>query len=81
MQIHHVLFGALLSFSGLLHASDMTGVWKTIDDQTGYSRGDVTVVKNADGTYSGTLTAKCPLPYKPLVEVCLKCNGKLKNGF
>ncbi|WP_257224018.1 MULTISPECIES: hypothetical protein [unclassified Acinetobacter] len=22
MQIHHVLFGALLSFSGLLHASD-----------------------------------------------------------
>ncbi len=32
MQIHHVLFGALLSFSGLLHASDMTDVWKTIDD-------------------------------------------------
>ena len=80
MQIHHVLFGALLSFSGLLHASDMTGVWKTIDDQTGYSRGDVTVVKNADGTYSGTLTAIRPLPYKPLVEVCLKCKGKLKNA-
>jgi hypothetical protein len=33
MQIHHVLFGALLSFSGLLHASDMTDVWKTIDDK------------------------------------------------
>lgn len=36
MQIHHVLFGALLSFSALLHANDMTSVWKTIDDQTGY---------------------------------------------
>ncbi len=42
MQIHHVLFEALLSFSGLLHANDMTSIWKTIDDQTGYSRGDVT---------------------------------------
>ena len=81
MQIHHVLFGALLSFSALLHANDITSGWKTIDDQTGYSRGDVTVVKNADGTYSGTLTAICRLPYKPLVEVCLKCKAKLSaNG-
>ncbi len=64
--------GHYFSFSGLLHASDMTGIWKTIDDQTGYSRGDVTVVKNADGTYSGTLTAIRPLPYKPLVGSMLK---------
>ncbi len=49
-----------------------------MDDQTGYSRGDVTIVKNADGTYSGTLTAIRPMPYKPLVEVCLKRKGKLK---
>ncbi|UUS64925.1 MULTISPECIES: hypothetical protein [unclassified Acinetobacter] len=48
MQIHHVLFGALLSFSGLLHANDMTGVWKTIDDQTADSHSDLIVPNNAD---------------------------------
>lgn len=60
-------------------ANDISGVWKTIDDQTGYSRGDVTVVKNPDGTYSGKLTAIRPLPYKPLVDVCEKCKGALKG--
>lgn len=79
MFIRHILFGTLLGLSGLLHANDIVGVWKTIDDQTGYSRGDVTVIKNADGTYSGKLTAIRPLPYKPLVKVCEKCKGKLKN--
>ena len=48
MQIHHVLFGALLSFSGLLHANDMTDVWKTIDDQTADSHSDLIVPNNAD---------------------------------
>ena len=79
MSIRRIVFGSLLCVSGLLQANDITGVWKTIDDQTGYSRGDVTVVKNADGTYSGKLTAIRPLPYKPLVEICVKCKGKLKN--
>ena len=71
---------ACLCMSSFSFANDMTGVWKTIDDQTGYSRGDVTVVKNADGTYSGKLTAIRPLPYKPLVETCAKCKGNLKNA-
>lgn len=68
-----------LYMSSFSIAEDMSGVWKTIDDQTGYSRGDVTVVKNADGSYSGKLTAIRPLPYKPLVETCAKCKGSLKN--
>lgn len=66
--------------NSFVSASDISGVWKTIDDQTGYSRGDVTIVKNSDGSYSGKLTAIRTLPYKALVETCVKCKGHLKNA-
>ena len=39
MSIRRIVFGSLLCVSGLLQANDITGVGKTIDDQTGYSRG------------------------------------------
>ena len=60
--------------------SDISGKWKTIDDQTGFSRGDVLVTKNSDGTFSGKIIAIRPLPGKPLVSVCLKCKGDLKDA-
>ena len=59
---------------------DITGKWKTIDDKTGFSRGDVLVTKNPDGTYSGKVIAIRPLPDKPLVSVCVKCKGELKDA-
>lgn len=59
---------------------DITGTWKTIDDKTGFSRGDVLIVKNPDGSYSGKITAIRPLPDKPLVSVCVKCKGELKDA-
>ncbi len=60
-------------------AADFAGKWKTVDDKTGFSRGDVLVIKNNDGTYSGKIIAIRPLPDKPLVEMCEKCKGALKN--
>ena len=60
--------------------TDIAGVWKTIDDKTGFSRGDVLITKNANGTYSGKIIAIRPLPDKPLVSVCLKCKGSLQNA-
>ena len=59
---------------------DLSGKWKTIDDQTGFSRGDVLVTKNPDGTYSGKIIAIRPLPGKPLVSVCTKCKDDLKDA-
>ena len=58
---------------------DIQGVWKTIDDKTGFSRGDVLITKNTDGSYSGKIIAIRPLPGKPLVSVCVKCKGELKD--
>lgn len=58
---------------------DIVGIWKSIDDQTGFSRADVAITKNADGTYSGKIIAIRPLPGKKLVEICVKCKGALKD--
>lgn len=60
--------------------TEIAGMWKTIDDKTGFSRGDVLITKNSDGSYSGKIVAIRPLPDKPLVSVCLKCKGSLKNA-
>ncbi|NWK75046.1 DUF2147 domain-containing protein [Acinetobacter cumulans] len=79
MILKRVLSIALLGFCSTLYANDMVGVWKTIDEQTGYSRADVTITKNSDGSYTGKITAIRPLPYKALVETCEKCKGPLKN--
>lgn len=72
---------ALLSvlFTNTIFAADLTGKWKTVDDKTGYSRADVEIFKNADGTYSGKIYAIRPLPDKPLEPKCINCKGDLKN--
>lgn len=62
-----------------IYAFDLSGKWKTVDDKTGYSRADVEIIKNADGTYSGKIYAIRPLPDKPLEPRCLQCKGSLKN--
>ncbi|WP_322898857.1 DUF2147 domain-containing protein [Acinetobacter tianfuensis] len=79
MRFNKFIFCTLLCFSGSLYANDIVGVWKTIDEQTGDSRGDVTISKNSDGSYTGKITAIRPLPYKPLISMCEKCKGPLKN--
>lgn len=68
-----------VSISTLSYANDLTGLWKTVDDKTGYSRADVEISKNADGSYSGKIITIRPLPDKPLEPLCLNCKGNLKN--
>lgn len=80
MRKKTLLLSSLICFSSATFANDMVGKWKTLDDQTGYSRADVIITKNSDGTYSGKISAIRPLPYKPLVEICTKCKGALKNA-
>ena len=67
--------------TAVVHAAepDFAGTWKTIDDKTGFSRADVLVTKNNDGSYSGKIITIRPLPDKPLVEICVKCRGSLKD--
>lgn len=71
-----LILAAQISFA---QTPSLEGLWKTIDDQTGYSRADVLVSKNANGQYTGKIVAIRPLPYKPLNEFCNKCKGELKD--
>jgi uncharacterized protein (DUF2147 family) len=80
MLIKMIALGCLSMLTVMASARDISGLWKTIDEQTGYSRADVLITKNADNTYSGKIIAIRPLPFKPLVETCTKCKGALKNA-
>ena len=79
MMFKRIGYLILLIVPCAVTANDIVGKWKTIDDQTGYSRADVMITKNGDGSYSGKIIAIRPLPYKPLVETCEKCKGDLKG--
>ena len=68
-----------LSSAFAADAPTLAGTWKAVDDKTGFSRADIEVVQNSDGSYSGKIIRIRPLPDKPLVETCLKCKGNLKD--
>lgn len=75
---------ALCAFSmitNLSYASEdpILGKWKTVDDRTGYSRADVMVKKNSDGTYTGTIVETRTVPGRPKMEICDNCPGELKG--
>ena len=57
----------------------LVGKWKTIDDQTGYSRADVEIRKKADGTYEGIIVETRSIPGSEKLGICSHCPGALKN--
>jgi uncharacterized protein (DUF2147 family) len=57
----------------------LVGKWKTIDDQTGYSRADVEIRKKADGTYEGIIVETRSIPGSDKLGICTHCPGALKN--
>ena len=77
-----MMAGLLTSLSTWALASvedPIVGKWKTVDDRTGYSRADVMVKKNSDGTYTGTIIETRTVPGRPKMETCTNCPGNLKN--
>ena len=83
MIIRNIIMASLLtslSTWALAETEDLIiGKWKTIDDRTGYSRADVVVKKNSDGTYTGTIVETRTVPGRPKMETCTNCPGHLKN--
>ena len=73
------LIFATLSSLSFAESDPLIGKWKTIDDRTGYSRADVVVKKNSDGTYTGTIVETRTVPGRPKMETCTNCPGHLKN--
>lgn len=57
----------------------LIGKWKTIDDQTGYSRADVEIKQKADGSYEGIIVETRSIPGSEKLGICSHCPGKLKD--
>jgi uncharacterized protein (DUF2147 family) len=55
------------------YAADITGVWRTIDDRTGFSKALVEVKKQSDGSYTGTIIKVIPRPNYTPKELCQNC--------
>ena len=64
----------------LLHAQDLSGTWKTIDDKTGYARAEVQISKQKNGQYTGKIIKVHAIPNRPAISHCEKCSGTLKNA-
>ena len=71
----------LATAAGLSFASEdpLLGKWKTIDDQSGYSRADVEIRKKPDGSYEGITVETRSLPGAEKLGICSKGPGQLKN--
>ncbi|MFC3903908.1 Uncharacterized conserved protein, DUF2147 family [Acinetobacter marinus] len=68
-----------LGATQLYAADDISGVWRTIDDKTGFSKALVEVKKDSDGTFSGKVIKILPRPgYTPKTH-CQKCPAPYTN--
>ncbi|MBK0062790.1 DUF2147 domain-containing protein [Acinetobacter sp. S54] len=82
MKLKGILLLIMTILTGYTHAEQpdpIVGKWKTIDDRSGYSRADVEVKKNPNGTYTGIIIETRAIPGRPKMEICEQCPGALKG--
>lgn len=63
----------------LCHAADITGVWRTVDDKTGFSKALIEIKKQPNGTYAGTIIKVIPRPGYTPKEFCQHCPAPYTN--
>ena len=74
-----LLLGALLLSAQVFADHSAVGLWRNIDDQTGFSKGLIRIYQNDDGTYSGKVADITPHPGYTPKEICDKCPGADRN--
>ncbi len=57
----------------LVHAADVIGMWKTIDDKTGVAKSIIKIEKNSAGKYGGTIVNVLPRPGYTPKKYCVDC--------
>lgn len=60
-------------------ASDIIGLWRSMDDKTGFSNGLVRVQQDKDGTYSGTVEKIFDRPNRETRTICQQCPAPFKD--
>jgi uncharacterized protein (DUF2147 family) len=77
MKRFFVIIASLLLTSNIFSQGNVTGKWKTIDDETGKMKSIVEIYKKSDGKLYGKI-----LQLKPESDpnkLCTECTGSLKN--
>ncbi len=64
---------ALAALPMLGWAEDITGIWRTVDDRTGFSKALVHIYRDKNGTYTGQIVKIIPRPNYIPKEFCQHC--------
>ena len=51
----------------------INGIWRSIDDKTGYEKAVIEVTQNPDGSFGGTILEVLAEPGKPPEVTCVNC--------
>ena len=75
------IVGLIIAFASVTgFAASIEGYWKSIDDRTGEQLSIVEVKKKPDGTYTGTIVYRYPVPGGGnILTNCVKCPEPFKN--
>jgi len=76
MKFLFTLSGIILCSA--LSAQSITGLWKTIDDETGKPR-SIVKIEERDGKYYGNIIKLFRSPEEDQDPVCKECHGKKKD--
>jgi uncharacterized protein (DUF2147 family) len=82
MSRNTLLLSTLLALSSLAHAAsteDITGLWRSVDDRTGFSKGIVRINQEKDGSFTGTIIKTIPRPDYTPKETCQNCPAPYTN--
>jgi uncharacterized protein (DUF2147 family) len=60
-------------------SDELSGIWRTIDDRTGFSKALVRIEKTKDGSYQGTIVKILPRPDYTPQEFCQHCPPPYSN--
>ncbi|MGE8540390.1 DUF2147 domain-containing protein [Acinetobacter sp. ANC 3813] len=69
----------LSSFSSLLWANDITGLWRNIDDKTGSSKAILEIRQESNGAYIAKIVKVTPRPGYTPKETCVDCPPPYTN--
>ncbi|WP_299151115.1 DUF2147 domain-containing protein [uncultured Acinetobacter sp.] len=69
----------LSSFSGMIWANDITGLWKNIDDKTGSSKAVLEIRQESNGSYTAKIIKVTPRPGYTPKETCVSCPAPYTN--
>lgn len=68
-----------LFLTSTVYATDISGIWKQIDDKTGSSKAMIKITKDQNNIYTGTILKITPRSGYTPQPICVKCPAPYTN--